>query len=212
MLIEKISIIRTTIRRYGLFGFLRLLRDLCFSRAMFSNVRLIRAPWYIRGEASIHFDVGFTAGVGFRADAFGLGKRQIVFGRNVEIGDYVHVAAVDSIIIGDDVLIASKVYISDHDHGTYRGCGRDVTRPSEIQSKRSLSFAPVFIGRNVWIGENVSILKGVRIGENSIVGASSVVTRSIPADVIVAGNPARVVKRFDKESSTWLRCSEHEND
>jgi acetyltransferase-like isoleucine patch superfamily enzyme len=59
-----------------------------------------------------------------------------------------------------------------------------------------LKTAPVKIGDNVWIGMNAVILKGVTIGDNSVVAAGAVVTKSVPANVIVAGNPAEVVKKF----------------
>jgi acetyltransferase-like isoleucine patch superfamily enzyme len=59
-----------------------------------------------------------------------------------------------------------------------------------------LKTAPVKIGDNVWIGMNAVILKGVTIGDNSIVAAGAVVTKSVPANTIVAGNPAAVVKTF----------------
>ena len=53
------------------------------------------------------------------------------------------------------------------------------------------------IGDNVWLGDHCVILKGVTIGENSVVGANAVVSRDVPANVVVAGNPARVVKQLD---------------
>lgn len=198
--------VKNILRRYGVLGLLRLFRDVLFSRLFFSNVRIIRYPWYIRGAMSINFGSGFTAGVGLRADAFGSNGKQIVFGDQVQVGDYVHIAAMDSIVIGDHVLMASKVYISDHDHGNYRGAGESITPPNQVQTERPLQVAPVKIGRNVWIGENVCILKGVEIGENSVIGASSVVTRSVPPDSIAAGNPARVLKRFDYATAIWVDC------
>ncbi|HEX8899049.1 MAG TPA: DapH/DapD/GlmU-related protein, partial [Chthoniobacterales bacterium] len=57
--------------------------------------------------------------------------------------------------------------------------------------------APVIISDNVWIGMNAVILKGVTIGENSVVAAGAVVTKSVPANVVVAGNPAVITKQLD---------------
>ena len=57
---------------------------------------------------------------------------------------------------------------------------------------------PIIIGNNVWLGGHVTVLPGVRIGDNTIVGAGSVVTKSLPANVIAVGNPARVIKKLDK--------------
>ena len=192
-------------KRYGVMGSLRLLRDIFLSRIFLRGVRLVRYPWYVRGAQFISFGTGFTSGVGLRADAEGTHKKQIVFGNNVQVGDYVHIAAIDSVIVGDNVLVASKVYISDHDHGNYRGEGDRVSKPSDIQYKKPLQVSKVRIGNNVWIGENVCILKGVEIGDNTIIGASSVVTCSVPSDAIVAGNPARVIKRFDHSTATWRK-------
>jgi acetyltransferase-like isoleucine patch superfamily enzyme len=62
-----------------------------------------------------------------------------------------------------------------------------------------LKTAPVKIADNVWIGMNALILKGVTVGENSVVAAGSVVTKSVPANTVVAGNPAAVVKKFEIE-------------
>lgn len=59
--------------------------------------------------------------------------------------------------------------------------------------------APIEIGENVWIGYHCQILKGVKIGNGAIVGSGSVVTHDVPANSIVVGNPARVVK----ENVTW---------
>ena len=56
------------------------------------------------------------------------------------------------------------------------------------------------IENNVWIGENVSILPGVEIGENAILGANSVITKNVPKDSIVAGNPAKVIKVYNKNT------------
>jgi NDP-sugar pyrophosphorylase family protein len=83
-------------------------------------------------------------------------------------------------------MIASGAYITDSDwHGIYDRIERNAVP------------APIRIGNNVWIGDHALVLKGVTIGDNSIVGAGAVVTRDVPANVVVAGNPARIVKELD---------------
>ena len=62
--------------------------------------------------------------------------------------------------------------------------------------------APVVLEQNVWLGEGVRVLKGVTIGENTVVGAGSVVSRSLPANVIAAGNPARMIKPLPEGEGT----------
>lgn len=64
--------------------------------------------------------------------------------------------------------------------------------------------APIVIEDNVWIGANATILKGVTIGRNSLIGAGSVVVKSIPENVIAAGNPCRVIKSLDNETINKL--------
>ena len=196
--------LRGAIERYGFVGTMRLFRDLVLSKLICVKVRLIRHPYYFRGIRAIDFGVGFTSGVGLRIDAFGNGPHQVQFGSNVQVGDYVHIGAVESVRIGNNVLMASKVYISDHDHGTYSGDGFPVSLPTELQSEKLLLVAPVCIGNNVWLGEGVCVLKGVSIGDNSIIGAASVVNKSIPPNSIAVGIPAKVVKHFDFELNMWV--------
>jgi carbonic anhydrase/acetyltransferase-like protein (isoleucine patch superfamily) len=64
---------------------------------------------------------------------------------------------------------------------------------------------PVHIGDNVWLGDHATVLKGVTIGDNSVVAARAVVTRDVPANVIVAGNPAKVVKELDPQREMVTR-------
>ena len=87
--------------------------------------------------------------------------------------------------IGAQTMIGPFCYITDHDHAVKIG-----TAPAE----GALISAPTRIGQRCWIGAQVTILKGVTIGDGTVVGAGSVVTKSLPANVIAVGNPARVVK------------------
>ncbi len=117
----------------------------------------------------------------------------------IQIGDYVlicpgvRIGASEHIEIGDNCMIARGVYITDCDwHGIYNRIATGKT-------------APVHIGENVWIGDGAVICKGVTIGENSIVGTGAVVVNAIPPDTIAAGNPARPVRKLDKEEKITKR-------
>lgn len=99
-------------------------------------------------------------------------------------------------------MIASKVFISDHKHGSYsRGI---YTAPDVAPAERAIHSSPVIIEDNVWIGEFVSVLLGARIFRGSIIGANSVVTSDIPEYSIAVGVPAKVIKKFDFEISKWI--------
>lgn len=188
--------------RYDLFGLLSLAMDKIKTAVLYRYSRIIRRPFYIRGKKYIDLGKYLTTGVGCRLDAFPQEEKVVLkFGNNVQINDYVHIAAVENISIGDDVLIASKVFISDHNYGNYSGDFQD--NPNSIVAQRELSSKPIVIENNVWIGEFVSILPGVRIGKNSIIGAMSVVTKDIPSNCIAIGSPARVVKKYNFETNQW---------
>jgi lipopolysaccharide O-acetyltransferase len=132
------------------------------------------------------------------------GNPLIRFGKDVQINDFVHIGAIESVTIHDHVLIASRVFISDHNHGCYSGRSPH-SDPHSVPVERQLSSSPVVIEENVWIGESVSILPGVTIGRGSIIAAQSVVSRSIPPNSIAAGAPARVIKTFNSVSRCWDR-------
>lgn len=184
---------------------LYLARCLFFTKLSIPKARMIRLPIDIRGKKGIDFGTGLTTGYGCRIESFSEdGSKTLFFGNNVQINDYCHINALKSVRIGDNVLIASKVFITDLEHGSYVGDEND-SQPSSIVNDRTLSSKPVVIGNNVWIGELCSVLPGVTIGENSIIGANSVVTKSIPANSIAVGNPAKVIKQFNFSTNKWER-------
>ncbi|WP_225429960.1 DapH/DapD/GlmU-related protein [Deinococcus detaillensis] len=131
---------------------------------------------------------------------------RIEFGDNVTLNDNIHIGCARSVTIGNNVLMASNIFISDHNHGKYSGTNQD--SPLTPPEHRDLDVSDVFIGNNVWIGESASILPGVIIGEGCIVGANSVVTKDIPKFCIVAGNPARILKYYDEKSRVWRRADD----
>ena len=115
---------------------------------------------------------------------------EIRIGNNVRINSRCHIGAIRRIVISDNVLFGSGVFITDHSHG------RVTPEENSIPpTDRDLySKGEVVIGENVWIGENVTILPSVHIGNGAVIGAGSVVTKDIPDYHVAAGNPAKVVK------------------
>ena len=117
---------------------------------------------------------------------------QIIIGKNSNFGDYNHITAINCVRIGNGVLTGRWVTITDNSHGM-----TDYETLQTVPILRKLySKGPVTINDNVWIGDKVTILPNVIIGEGSVVAANSVVTRNVPPNSIVAGNPAKVIKTF----------------
>ena len=123
------------------------------------------------------------------------------------MGDMTHIVAHESVRIGNNVLIASKCFISDTSHGTYRGSTPD--SPQSKPNERTLITEPVVIGNNVWIGENVVILSGSRIGDGCIIGANSLIPgKAFSEPCILAGSPAKIIKRWNETTKTWVKEKE----
>ena len=113
---------------------------------------------------------------------------ELIIGSHTFIGHGCAIAVGSSMRIGKHCLLAGSVIVTDFDgHPTDAVLRRTEPAPRE-------SIKPVTIGDDVWIGMGARVLKGVSIGDRSIVAAGSIVTKSVPPDVIVAGNPAQVVK------------------
>jgi acetyltransferase-like isoleucine patch superfamily enzyme len=112
-----------------------------------------------------------------------------VIGQECTISSFRHVS------IGRECIVADRVMLIDFDHGVV-----EVERPIREQGiyKRD-----VRVGNNVWIGYGAQILRGVSIGDNAIIGASAVVTKDVPANAVVAGVPARVIRM--REAPATLR-------
>src|SRR5215210_7419554 len=112
------------------------------------------------------------------------------------------IMAEERIEIGSHCLISWNVGIADSDFHPLEPAQRLVDSEAlapfykDRPTRPKLRTAPVVIGDNVWIGMNAIVLKGVSIGENSVVAAGSVVSKDVPSNVVVAGNPAITVKRL----------------
>ena len=192
------------VRRYGFWGTLRMVACLVFTKINYPQATIIRLPFDIRNKKNIRIGKKFVTGRNCRIEAYPIyDKKQIciTIGDNVQINDYVHIGAIGKIVIGNNVLLASKIYISDHNHGNYDQLSSD--SPLSIPIERPRHVKPVIINDNVWIGESACILPGVKIGTGSIIGALAVVTKDIPDYCIAVGNPARIVKRYNFETQIW---------
>ncbi|MCM1336431.1 MAG: sugar O-acetyltransferase [Candidatus Amulumruptor caecigallinarius] len=127
-----------------------------------------------------HIDDSFRLFPPFYTD-FG---RNIHVGKNVFINSCCHFQGQGGIYIGDGCLIGHCVVMAtlNHDHDPAR--------------RQNLHHKPIRIGKGVWIGANVTITAGVTIGDNAIVAAGAVVTKDVPADMIVGGVPAKIIKHI----------------
>lgn len=177
------------------------------TKLFYKGARLIRRPFYCRGKSRLQFAEGFTTGHNCRFDLLGEkddNSKKLIIGKNCKLGDNVHIVANEEVKIGDNCLMASKIFISDTSHGKYSG-GTDDSSPIIAPDDRPLYTKPVYIGDNVWIGENVCILLGVTIGDGCTIGANSVVTKDVDANCIVAGAPAKVIKIYDAQNKIWIK-------
>lgn len=159
-------------------------------------------PCWIHGKQYISIGNGFRAEAGLVLGAFDKfkGKKyspKLVIGNNVDLGFGNRITCCNHIEIGNNVLCAGKVFITDHFHGEINSVAIHVPPiERELYSK-----GEVIIEDNVWIGEGVCILPGVHIGKGSIIGANAVVTKDIPSYVVAAGIPAKVQRNLKTNKS-----------
>lgn len=125
---------------------------------------------------------------------------KIIIGENTHVAKNGSIACIDRVEIGKNVLFARNVHITDHSHGY-----EDITIP--ITPQKLISKGPVIIEDDCWLGFNCEILSGVHIGKHCVVAARAVVTKDVPQFSIVAGNPARVVKRYNEETKQWEKVT-----
>lgn len=125
----------------------------------------------------------------------GVRFHMVSIGSNVVIMPGCLMMAAGGITIDDGAMIAANVQLISNNHDLYE--------------RQVITCRPIHIGKKAWIGAGATILPGVTVGDNAVVGAASVVTKDVPADTIVAGNPARIIKRIPSrpESRTDSGCS-----
>lgn len=129
-----------------------------------------KTPEHFVIEAPIHIDYGF----------------------NVEIGERAYMNVGCTILDEAKVTIGENCFIGPN-CSFYTAC-----HPLDAERRnKGLEWAkPITLGKNVWFGGNVTVVPGVTVGDNAVVGAGSVVTKDVPANVVVAGNPAKVIRHL----------------
>lgn len=139
-------------------------------------------------------DMGTGSRVG--APLSGVRFHNVRIGKNVIVMPGCLMMSAGGITIDDDARIAANVQLISNNH--------------DLHDRNVITCEPVRIGRNAWIGAGATILPGVTVGENAVVGAASVVTKDVAPDTVVAGNPAKFIKRIPPRSECSSRSEEDE--
>ncbi|RZI81226.1 MAG: acyltransferase [Rubrivivax sp.] len=182
-------------------GMLRMLkrwtRDLLYRPAGLGTLgrdACIRLPRRVRGAGCIHIGERVVIDSHAWLEAFEQwhGQRfspRIEIGDDVTIGRHVTITATTRVVIGAGSLFSEGVYVSDAGHDVFG------TGSLPLVERPLLELGPVHIGPRCFIGFRACVLPGVTLGEGCVVGAQSVVTRSFPAGSVIAGAPARLLRR-----------------
>ncbi|SFN30294.1 Acetyltransferase (isoleucine patch superfamily) [Formivibrio citricus] len=162
-----------------------------------ANDALILYPFRVDGAENIEIGSGSVMQRGGWLYCHGVDEipARLKIGDGCVFGYDNHIASVRDVVIGNNVLTANNVYISDNLHGY-----EDIAQPIMCQPIRFKR--PVNIGDGSWIGENACII-GARIGKNCVIGANSVVTIDVPDYSVAVGAPAIVIKQYDFETNRW---------
>jgi acetyltransferase-like isoleucine patch superfamily enzyme len=165
--------------------------------AEFGKQSTIMYPLRVSGERRIRIGDRVFIGAGSWLQTLsddGNGSVALSIASGTSIAGNCVISAVRSITLGEEVLLARNVYISDHIH-------KYIERNTSILDQGLDKIQPVVIERGAWLGQNVVVCPGVTIGEGAVIGANSVVTKDVPDHCIAAGSPARVVKVIEREVS-----------
>jgi acetyltransferase-like isoleucine patch superfamily enzyme len=121
---------------------------------------------------------------------------EVVIEQKTVIGQECTISAYRRVRIGEQCVIADRAMFIDFDHGVV-----EVERPIRVQG---IYMRDVEVGSNVWIGYGACVLRGVRVGDNSVVGTNAVVTKDVPANAVVGGVPAKLIRMRDApQALSW---------
>ena len=159
---------------------------------------LLQSPFRMDGAAGISLGNGSVLQRGGWLYCIGLEGRpaQLEIGSGCVFGFNNHITAAESVRIGDQVLTANNVYISDNLHSYENIATPIMHQPLRIKGR-------VEIGSGSWLGENVAVI-GARVGRNCVIGANAVVTHDIPDYCVAVGAPARVIRHYDSLRQAWI--------
>ncbi|MCS3790616.1 acyltransferase [Aeromonas veronii] len=127
----------------------------------------------------------------------GNSNSKITINKDVYVGRYANIHTGSQIIIGEGAVLSDYVYLSTLSHGLDPQLG-------PIMQQESYDKGPIILGENVFIGFGCKIMPNVTLGDWCIVGAGAVVTKSFPGYVMIAGNPAKIIKKYDSQSNKWV--------
>lgn len=144
----------------------------------------VRAPDRLILERDVFVDRGVVLHCG--GEQWSGGEGRVSIGAGTYIGPNAVLFGAGGIEIGGSVLVSPGVVITSHQH-SFSAEGIEIR-------DQPLRFAAVVIERDVWIGANATLLPGVRVGRGAVVGAGAVVSRDVPANAVVVGVPARVIR------------------
>lgn len=193
------------------------------TKTSFKKKAVLEAPETIRlfrGASIIHFfnsqkeDIHISSHCLIYGTIASSNHGKVTLGKYSQIGSGSLIRCVERIEIGAYTAIANNVIIQDNNSHPTNPFDRMIMRQTPPGSSErgwiNSTHAPIVIGCNCWIGEHSRICKGVTIGDGSIVAANSVVTKPVPANCIVAGNPAKVVKtNIDTSTSRSFKDSDY---
>jgi len=124
------------------------------------------------------------------------GVGDVIIGNNTRIG--IASVLIGPVSIGNQVILAQNIVLSGMNHSY-----ADIDTPIRLQT---VTTAGITVEDEVWIGANALITAGVTIGKHSVIAGGAVVTRSVPPYCVAAGNPARVIKKYDFDKKEWVKC------
>lgn len=157
-------------------------------------------PVFFTGLRSVRIGKRFRLYPGWRIEVLDKGSIQI--GEDVSVGQGLHLIALgDNLYIGPGTVISADVLITNSDHD-YRQQDVPIYKQPMLNKKTT-------IGENCFIGAGAKLLAGTQLGKQCIIGANAVVKGTYPDYCVIAGNPAKIIKRFDINSNRWLNTSDY---